>query len=149
MVEGIEKFMAANCDCDFSVDRLTDRVFLCHPSLPQSVTYQAILHGTLQATVADLITLIEKWASSGVTIQVQHMTLKLDSVCVPSSSSTLESEATEPTKMVDKSSTGVQSVYIIAAVIVVVVVVFVLIITVLIITVVVLNSKLQSKKESK
>ena len=143
------KFMAANCDCNFSVDRLTDRMFVCHPSSPQSVTYQALLHGTLQAPVADLITLLEEWAFSGVTIQIQHLSLTLDGVCVSFTSSTVECEATEPTKMEDKFSIGVQSVYIIATVIVVVVVVFVLIITVLIITVVVLNSKLQSKKESK
>ena len=149
MVEGIEKFVAANCDCDFTANRLTDRVFLCHPSSPQSVTYQAQLHGTLQAPVADLITLIEEWAFSGGTIQVQHLSLTLDGVCVSLSSSRMECEATERTKMEDKSSTGVQSVYVIAAVIVVLVVVFVLIITVLIITVKVLNSKLQRKKESK
>ena len=99
--------------------------------------------------MADLITLIEEWAISGVTIQVQHLPLTLDGACVSSNSSTVGYEATEPTKMEDKSSTGVQSVYIIAAVIFFLVVVFVLVITVLIITVIVLNSKLSPKKESK
>ena len=149
MVVEVEKFVAANCDCDFTADRLMDRVFLCHPSSPQSVIYQAQLHGTLQAPVVYLITLVEEWAFSGVTIQVQHLSLTLDGVCVSSNSTTVECEATEPTKMEDKSSTGVQSVYVIAAVIVVLVMVFVLIITVLIITVIVLNSKLQPKKKSK
>ena len=67
--------------------------------------------------MADLITVIEEWAISGVTIQVQHLPLTLDGACVSSNSFTVECEATEPTKMEDKSSTGVQSVYIIAAVI--------------------------------
>ena len=56
-------------------------MFLCHPSSPQSVTYQAQLHGTLQALVTDLLTLIEEWVSSGDTIPLQFFPLKLDGAC--------------------------------------------------------------------
>ena len=159
IVKAIVQFVATNCDCDFTANRLTDRVFLCHSSSPQSITYQAQLHGTLQASVADLITMIQEWSSSGGTIPVQLLPLTLNGACVSSSSYTVECEATETTQMEDKPSTGiqsstevqsstvVQSVYIIAAVVVVLVVVIVLI--TIIITIRVRRSKLNPKKESK
>ena len=152
MVEAIVKFMAANCDCDFTADHLTDRVFLCHPSSPQSVTYQAQLHGTLKASVADLIAMIQEWAFSGVTIQVQNLTLTLDGASVSSSSSSVECKTTEPTQMEDPSSTGLLSASVMIAVIVVLVVVIVLIIIplfVIIIIVRVRSSKLNPKEESR
>ena len=171
IVKAIVQFVATNCDCDFTADRLTDRVFLCHPSSPQSITYQAQLHGTLQAPVADLIAMIQEWSSSGGTIPVQLLPLTLNGACVSSSSYTVECDATEPTQMEDKPSTGiqsstedhfstgvqsstevqsstvVQSVSIIAAVVVVLVVVIVLI--TIIITIRVRRSNLNPKKESK
>ena len=153
IVEAIIQFVATNCDCDFTADRLTDRVFLCHPSSPQSVTYQAQLHGTLQAPVADLIAMIQEWSSSGGTIPVQLLPLTLNGACVSSSSYTVECEAPKPTQMEDKSSTedqfstGVQSVSVIVAVVVLLVVVIVLI--TIIITIRVRRSKLNPKKESK
>ena len=159
IVKAIVQFVATNCDCDFTADRLRDRVFLCHPSSPQSITYQAQLHGTLQAPVSDLITMIQEWSSSGGTIPVQLLPLTLNGACMYSSSYTVECEATEPTQMADKSSTGilslteyqfstvVQSVSVIAAIVVVLVVVIVLI--TIIITFRVWRSKLNPKKESK
>ena len=147
IVKAIVQFVATNCDCDFTANRLTDRVFLCHSSSPQSVTYQAQLHGTLQAPVADLIAMIQEWSSSGGTIPVQLLPLTLNGACVSSSSYTVECEVTEPTQMADKPSTVVQSVSVIAAVVVVLVVVIVLI--AIIITIRVRRSKLNPKKESK
>ena len=91
------KFMAGRCSCAFTADQLTDRVFLCHPSSPQSVTYRAQLHGTLQAPVTDLITLIEEWASSGDTIPVQFLPLEVVGACASLSSSTMKCEGTEST----------------------------------------------------
>ena len=149
MVEAIVKFMADNCDCDFTADRLTDRVFLCHPSSPQSVTYQAQLHGTFKASVAGLIAMIQEWAFSGVTIQVQNLTLTLDGACVPSSFSSMECEATE---MANPSSTGLQHASVMIAVIGVLVVVIVLIVIPLIVIIVIVrvqSSKLNPKKESR
>ena len=145
IVEAIVKFIAAKCDCDFTANRLTDRVFLCHPSSPQSVTYQVQLHGTLRAPVADLITMIQDWANSGVTIPVQLLPLTLNGACVSSSSSTVVCEALEPTQMEDKSSTGVRSVSIITAVIVVVIVLIIVALIVIVIIVRVRSSKLNSR----
>ena len=99
IVKAIVQFVATNCECDFTADRLTDRVFLCHSSSPQSITYQTQLHGTLQAPVADLIAMIQEWSSSGGTIPVQLLPLILNGACVSSTSYTVECEATEPTQM--------------------------------------------------
>ena len=82
IVEAIVKFLAVRCACAFTADRVTDRVVLFHPSSPQFVTYQAQLHGTLQAPVTDLISMIEEWASSGDTIPVQFLPLILKGSCV-------------------------------------------------------------------
>ena len=103
IVDAIVKFMAVRCVCAFTADQLTDRVFLCHPSSPQSVTYQAQLHGTLLAPVTDLITLIEEWASSGDTILVQFLPLKLEGACASFDSSTVECKVIEPTEMEDET----------------------------------------------
>ena len=108
IVDAIVEFMAGRCACAFTADRLTNRVFLCHPSSPQSVTYQAQLHGTLQAPVTDLFTLIEEWASSGDTIPVQFLPLKLNGACASITSSTVECEITESTEIVVGSSGGDQ-----------------------------------------
>ena len=106
IVEAIVNFLAVRCSCAFTADRLTDRVFLCHPSPPQSVTYQAQLHGTLQAPVTDLITMIEEWASSGDTIPVQFLPLILEGACASITSSTVECEVTEFTEIVVGSTGG-------------------------------------------
>ena len=146
IVEAIVKFIAAKCNCDFTANRLTDRVFLCHPSSPQSVTYQAQLHGTLRAPVADLITIIQNWANSGVTITVQLLPLTLNGACISSSSPTVVCEALEPTQIEDKSSTGVRSVSIITAVIVAVICVLIIVALILIIIIVRVRSSKQDSR---
>ena len=164
ILEAIVEFMADRCACDFTADRLTDRVFLCHPSSPQSVTYQAQLHGTLQAPVTDLITLIEEWASSGDTIPVQFLPLKLDGACASLRSSTVEcevtestemedvtlSEVTESTEVVEVTSGGIQSIPVIAGVVAVVAVVALVIVILvsIIITTRIRRAKLKPKDES-
>jgi len=46
--------VSLSCEYDFTSDHLTDSVFLCSLSSPNSVTYLAQLHGTLQANVHQL-----------------------------------------------------------------------------------------------
>ena len=148
IVEAIVKFMAGRCACTFTADRLTDRVFLCHPSSPQSVTYQAQLHGTLQAPVTDLITMIEEWASSGDAIPVQFLPLKLDGACASLRSSTVECEVTESTEIREVTG-GIQSIPVIAGV-VAVVAVMVLVIVILVSIVITMRmrrAKLKPKDE--
>lgn len=85
-MDAIVESIVPLCGCDFREDRITDRVFQCFSSSPQSVTYHAQLHGTLNANVSELIGDIEDWVSTGVTIPVQLLPLKVSSVCVVSSS---------------------------------------------------------------
>ncbi len=86
LVDALVENVALRCGCGFREDCITDRVFQCFPSSPQSVTYHAQLHGTLNANVTELFTAIEEWISSGLTIRVQFLPLTLSRVCVVSSS---------------------------------------------------------------
>ena len=81
----IVTLMLATCDCDFTSDHLTNRVFLCDSSSPQSVSYQAQLHGTLQANTSQLIAILQQWISSSTKlITVQLSLLKIDDLCIVS-----------------------------------------------------------------
>ena len=80
-------FLRANCGCDFTADRLTDRFFICSSDLPQSVIYEARLHGTLQANASRLLTILEEWISSDTrSIPVQFFLLGIERLCIVSSS---------------------------------------------------------------
>ncbi len=106
-MEAVVKNVAFRCGCDFREDRLTDRVFLCFPSSPQSVTYHAQLHGTLNANVTELFTAIQEWVSTGVTIPVQFLPVTISSVSEVSSSSpfsTQLSTTTEEAKVTSSSN---------------------------------------------
>ena len=82
----IVTLMLATCDCDFTSDHLTNRVFLCDSSSPQSVSYQAQLHGTLQANTSQLIAILQQWISSSTKlITVQLSLLNIDDLCIVSS----------------------------------------------------------------
>ena len=48
------------CGCGFTEDRIIDPGFHCLPSSPQLVIFYAQLHGTLNATVSQLIEIIKK-----------------------------------------------------------------------------------------
>ena len=143
IVAAIVEFMAAGCGCDFTADRLTDRVFLCPPSSPQSVTYQVELHGTLQAPVTDLLTMMEEWASSGVTIPVQLLPLKVDGGCASLTASTTECEVTESTQTEDQTTSVLAGV----VVVLVMVIVGIVVVTAVILTVYVWRAKLQPEDE--
>ena len=73
--------VASRCGCGFTEDRITDSVFQCFSSSPQSVTYHAQLHSTLSANVSELFNVLEKWVLSGVIIPVQFLPLTVTSVC--------------------------------------------------------------------
>ena len=87
----------SRCGCDFSEDRITDRVFECFSSSPQSVTYHAQLHGTLNANVSKLIADMQEWLSTGVTIPVQFLPLAVSSMCAVNSRTPLEHCSSEAT----------------------------------------------------
>ena len=74
------------------MDRIRNEGFQCFPSSPDAVTYRAELHGTLKATVPDLIEDITEWLSSGASISVQLQRLTIDSSCSVTISSFNENE---------------------------------------------------------
>ena len=80
------------CGCVLNEDHFTNRGFQCFPSSPQAVTYRAELHGTLQASVPELIVYLEEWISSEVTISLQFLILSIDESCTVEVSSTSEEE---------------------------------------------------------
>ena len=90
LVDVLVKNVVPRCGCDFREDRITDSVFQCFPSSPQSVTYHAQLHGTLNANVLELIAAIEEWVSSGVTIQIELQSLTVSIACAVNSSTPIE-----------------------------------------------------------
>ena len=151
IVEAIVEFMAGRCACTFTADQLTDRVFMCYSSIPQSVTFRAQLHGTLQAPVTDLITKIEEWASSGDNITVQFLPLTLNGACAYYNSSTEECEITELTDIGGGTSGTSQSTAIIAGVVTVFIlgVLIILILISIFIAIRVRKTKLKPKDEQK
>ena len=74
--------VSSSCGCGFTSDHLTDSVFLCSSSSPNSVTYQALLHGTPQANVSQLIKIIEENVfKEGAAIKVQYFLLFIKHFC--------------------------------------------------------------------
>ena len=79
--EALVENVVPRCGCDFSEDHITNRVFQCFSTSPQSVTYYTQLHSTLNANASELIRDIEDWVSTGVTIPVLFLLLTVSSVC--------------------------------------------------------------------
>lgn len=69
------------CGCDFGDDRIERPVFHCFPDSPDSVIYHAQLHGTLNANVFELFSILQEWASSEATISVNFLLLSVESFC--------------------------------------------------------------------
>ncbi len=128
------------CGCAFSEDRIVDRVFQCFPSSPQSVTYHAQLHGTLNANASELFIAIQEWLSTDVTIPVQLLPLTVSSVCAVSSSTPMEDcpgeMTTDPSSTPEAtSSSNASSATVIVAVSVGIILALIIMLTVLIIAI--------------
>ena len=80
IVENIDRL----CGCGFSDDRITDGVFLCSPTSPQTVTYRAQLHSTRNTNVSQLLKNLQEWVSPGTTVTVQVVPLDVMGVCADS-----------------------------------------------------------------
>ena len=75
--------VSSSCGCGFNSGHLTDSVFLCSLSSPNSVTYQAQLHGTPLANVSQLIKIIEEeLLQEKVSIKVQFSLLTIQKICI-------------------------------------------------------------------
>ena len=125
-MNALVKNVASRCGCDFTEDHITDPVFQCYPSSPQSVTYHAQLHGTLNTNVQELIRYMEDWASTGVTIPVQLLPLTVSSICEVDSSTAQEHCPGEVTTTVTSTSGPSSTTPIITAVSVIIIIAIVI-----------------------
>ena len=118
------------------MDRIRNEGFQCFPSSPDAVTYRAELHGTLEASVPDLIEDITEWLSSGASISVQLQRLTIDSSCSVAISSFNENECMATGTATNGPSTGV-----VIGVAIGVIVSIVVAITIIILVIVILHHK--------
>lgn len=85
--------MASCGKCGISADIIEKPTFACFPESPSYVTYRATLKGTSLTKSGSLISLLEKWVSSGTaTIIVTGVLLLVDNGCVVIISSLSERE---------------------------------------------------------
>jgi len=83
VVNKIVSTVLDKCGCDFTSDQLTESVFLCSSSSPNSITYQVQLHGTLQANVSQILKIIqEELLNRRMSVKVQFSLLYIGKVCV-------------------------------------------------------------------
>ena len=133
MIGRIVQNVVSRCECDFTEDQVTDRVFQCFPSSPQTVTYHGQLHMTQDTSVMELITDIQEWVSTGVSIPVQFLSLGVEEFCAISSSSPLEQCPVNATTAVPPSGSGALVGAVVAGGIVLLLVVMVIIVVLVII----------------
>ena len=131
------------------MDRIRNGGFLCFPSSPNAVTYRAELHGTLKASVPDLIEDITEWLSSGASISVQFQLLTIDSSCSVAITSFNENECRNTVTMTttvtgnEGSTTSVSQNYtgVVIGVAIGVIVAIAVAITIIILVIVILHHK--------
>ena len=83
VINEVVRTVSSSCGCGFTSHHLTDSIFLCSSSSPNSVTYQAQLHGTPQANVSQLVNLIEEQLFKGKrSIKVQFSLLTIQKICI-------------------------------------------------------------------
>ena len=91
------------CGCEFTSGHLTDSVFLCSSSSPNSVTYQALLHGTPQANVSQLIKIIEEEIfERRIYNKVQLSLLFIENICI------VPYGTERPCDVISLASTGIE-----------------------------------------
>ncbi len=120
--------VSPQCGCDFTTSQLTDRVFLCDPSHPNDVTYQAQLHGTRHANVSQLASIIQGLSQETTSIPVQLSLLTIQRFCIVSSTSL------SPCSQNDEKNGALPVNIIIAVVVVITVIVLVVVIAGIIMT---------------
>ena len=124
------------------MDRIRNEGFQCFPSSPDAVTYRAELHGTLEATVPDLIEDITQWLSSGASISVQLQRLTIDSSCSVAITSFNENECRNTVTENEGSTTSVsQNTGVVVGVAIGVIIAIAVAITIIILVIVILHHK--------
>lgn len=82
------------CQCGFTSNHITNKVFQCFDASPQAVTYRAALHGTVNIISLELISQIDHWISGGSAVSVQNILIRVDSSCMVTASSYSDDECT-------------------------------------------------------
>ena len=89
----VEEELSGSCECQFFNDIIDEESFSCFEASPNSVTYRARLSGTSERDSASLVSLIEDWVSTGPTIHVRGVLMRVGEEC--STFSTAISELSE------------------------------------------------------
>lgn len=95
ILEAIVDNVTIRCGCNFTEDCITDQMFYCFPSSPNTIIYHAKLRGMLQVNASQLIAVLWEWATSVDTTCIA--TLSVESFCTVASSSPLELCPGDPT----------------------------------------------------
>ena len=69
------------CQCQVTTNSIDRESFLCFDQSEMSVSYRAQLSGTSETDGDSLISLLEDWVSSGPTIRVRGVLMKVDATC--------------------------------------------------------------------
>ena len=73
--------LSNSCQCQITADNIDQEQLPCFVESSNYVTYQARLGGTPEQDSGSLVSLIDSWVSSGPTILVQGMFMKLGEDC--------------------------------------------------------------------
>ena len=77
----MEEELSGSCQCQVTTNNIDEESFACFEASPNSVTYQARLSGTSERDSTFLISLIEDWVSTGPTIRVRGMLMRVGEEC--------------------------------------------------------------------
>ena len=73
--------LSNSCQCQITADNIDQEQLACFVESSNYVTYQARLGGTPEQESGYLVSLIDSWVSSGPTILVQGMLMRLGEDC--------------------------------------------------------------------
>ena len=73
--------LSNSCQCQITADNIDQEQLPCFVESSNYVTYQARLGGTPEQDSGSLVSLIDSWVSSGPTILVQGMLMRLGEDC--------------------------------------------------------------------
>ena len=81
ITRAVEEELSGSCQCQITTDTIDGQSFACSDASPNSVTYRARLSDTIERDSASLISLIEDWVSTGPTIRVRGVLVRVGEEC--------------------------------------------------------------------
>ena len=80
--EEIKKNLMKYCQCDIKIDDvISNGEFLCSDDASQLITYQVRVHGTDKIAAHEIISYIEQWLSSDMSLNIEGQQLQVLSFC--------------------------------------------------------------------